>query len=153
MARGALLEGPLPAHGEGLPWPGGVAEDLANTPSRGPAPEAVGAAPVHTWSREPAFSWWLLGDKLFKCEECAKLFSRKESLKQHVSYKHSRNEVGRTRLVGLAWRRSGRSAGQAARREDTVAREEEGRAWGQGWATGLGRRWRGPQGWRLPCGP
>ncbi|KAK2089963.1 hypothetical protein P7K49_032629 [Saguinus oedipus] len=34
------------------------------------------------------------GDKLFKCEECAKLFSRKESLKQHVSYKHSRNEVG-----------------------------------------------------------
>ncbi|KAM8906638.1 PR domain zinc finger protein 15 isoform 3-T3 [Lycaon pictus] len=34
-----------------------------------------------------------LGDKLFKCEECAKLFSRKESLKQHVSYKHSRNEV------------------------------------------------------------
>uniref|UniRef100_A0A8C5VKA0 PR domain zinc finger protein 15 n=1 Tax=Microcebus murinus TaxID=30608 RepID=A0A8C5VKA0_MICMU len=32
-------------------------------------------------------------DKLFKCEECAKLFSRKESLKQHVSYKHSRNEV------------------------------------------------------------
>lgn len=33
------------------------------------------------------------GDKLFKCEECAKLFSRKESLKQHVSYKHSRNEV------------------------------------------------------------
>lgn len=35
-----------------------------------------------------------LGDKLFKCEECAKLFSRKESLKQHVSYKHSRNEVG-----------------------------------------------------------
>ena len=35
-----------------------------------------------------------LGDKLFKCEECAKLFSRKESLTQHVSYKHSRNEVG-----------------------------------------------------------
>lgn len=35
-----------------------------------------------------------LGDKLFKCEECTKLFSRKESLKQHVSYKHSRNEVG-----------------------------------------------------------
>lgn len=35
-----------------------------------------------------------VGDKLFKCEECAKLFSRKESLKQHVSYKHSRNEVG-----------------------------------------------------------
>ncbi|KAM5281000.1 PR domain zinc finger protein 15 isoform 2-T2 [Ctenodactylus gundi] len=31
--------------------------------------------------------------RLFKCEECAKLFSRKESLKQHVSYKHSRNEV------------------------------------------------------------
>ncbi|XP_019521545.1 PREDICTED: PR domain zinc finger protein 15 [Hipposideros armiger] len=33
------------------------------------------------------------GDKLFKCEECTKLFSRKESLKQHVSYKHSRTEV------------------------------------------------------------
>lgn len=60
------------------------------------------------------------------------MFSRKESLKQHVSYKHSRNEVGRTQLVGLACRRSGRSAGQAAGREDAVAREEEGRVWGQG---------------------
>lgn len=40
-----------------------------------------------------------LGDKLFKCEECAKLFSRKESLKQHVSYKHSRNEVGMVLFV------------------------------------------------------
>lgn len=34
------------------------------------------------------------GDKLFKCDECDKLFSRKESLKQHISYKHSKNEVG-----------------------------------------------------------
>lgn len=40
-----------------------------------------------------------LGDKLFKCEECTKLFSRKESLKQHVSYKHSRNEVGEGPLL------------------------------------------------------
>lgn len=33
------------------------------------------------------------GDKLFKCDECDKLFSRKESLKQHISYKHSKNSV------------------------------------------------------------
>lgn len=33
------------------------------------------------------------GDKLFKCDECDKLFSRKESLKQHISYKHSKNAV------------------------------------------------------------
>lgn len=33
------------------------------------------------------------GDKLFKCDECEKMFSRKESLKQHISYKHSKNEV------------------------------------------------------------
>lgn len=33
------------------------------------------------------------GDKLFKCDECDKMFSRKESLKQHISYKHSKNEV------------------------------------------------------------
>ncbi len=33
------------------------------------------------------------GDKLFKCDECDKLFSRKESLKQHISYKHSKNVV------------------------------------------------------------
>ncbi|KAG7282647.1 hypothetical protein CRUP_017573, partial [Coryphaenoides rupestris] len=30
-------------------------------------------------------------DKLYKCDECDKLFSRKESLKQHISYKHSKN--------------------------------------------------------------
>lgn len=35
----------------------------------------------------------LQGDKLFKCDECDKLFSRKESLKQHISYKHSKNMV------------------------------------------------------------
>lgn len=51
----------------------------------------------HAHSHKAAFYWSVpLGDKLFKCEECAKLFSRKESLKQHVSYKHSRNEVGGT---------------------------------------------------------
>ncbi len=33
------------------------------------------------------------GDKCFKCDECDKMFSRKESLKQHISYKHSKNEV------------------------------------------------------------
>ena len=38
----------------------------------------------------------LPGDKLFKCDECDKLFSRKESLKQHISYKHSKNVVGST---------------------------------------------------------
>lgn len=38
----------------------------------------------------------LLGDKLFKCDECDKLFSRKESLKQHISYKHSKNTVSST---------------------------------------------------------
>ncbi|KTF77562.1 hypothetical protein cypCar_00009999, partial [Cyprinus carpio] len=32
------------------------------------------------------------GDKCFKCDECDKMFSRKESLKQHISYKHSKNE-------------------------------------------------------------
>lgn len=36
---------------------------------------------------------WSPGDKLFKCDECDKLFSRKESLKQHISYKHSKNVV------------------------------------------------------------
>lgn len=36
------------------------------------------------------------GDKLFKCDECDKLFSRKESLKQHISYKHSKNAVSKT---------------------------------------------------------
>lgn len=35
----------------------------------------------------------LQGDKLYKCDECDKLFSRKESLKQHISYKHSKNMV------------------------------------------------------------
>lgn len=39
--------------------------------------------------------------KLFKCEECDKLFSRKESLKQHISYKHSKNTVSDTFLSGL----------------------------------------------------
>lgn len=38
----------------------------------------------------------LPGDKLFKCDECDKLFSRKESLKQHISYKHSKNMVSKT---------------------------------------------------------
>lgn len=41
----------------------------------------------------PAKCCFLTGDKLFKCDECDKLFSRKESLKQHISYKHSRNVV------------------------------------------------------------
>lgn len=40
-----------------------------------------------------------LGDKLFKCDECDKMFSRKESLKQHISYKHSKNEVGAPRSL------------------------------------------------------
>jgi len=35
----------------------------------------------------------LTGDKCFKCDECDKMFSRKESLKQHISYKHSKNQV------------------------------------------------------------
>lgn len=38
-------------------------------------------------------SRFIAGDKLFKCDECDKLFSRKESLKQHISYKHSKNIV------------------------------------------------------------
>lgn len=38
----------------------------------------------------------LLGAKLFKCDECDKLFSRKESLKQHISYKHSKDTVSST---------------------------------------------------------
>lgn len=63
----------------------------------------------------------LAGDKLFKCEECAKLFSRKESLKQHVSYKHSRNEVGGTGFWGWRWagvqdQRAGGRAGCGRRR-------------------------------------
>lgn len=40
--------------------------------------------------------YFLSGDKLFKCDECDKLFSRKESLKQHISYKHSKNLVSNT---------------------------------------------------------
>lgn len=38
--------------------------------------------------------------KLFKCEECDKLFSRKESLKQHISYKHSKNAVSNGFISG-----------------------------------------------------
>lgn len=53
-----------------------------------------GAGPRRARRSDGLVTGWPLGDKLFKCEECAKLFSRKESLKQHVSYKHSRNEVG-----------------------------------------------------------
>lgn len=58
-----------------------------------PAPPR-GAGPRRARRSDGLVTGWPLGDKLFKCEECAKLFSRKESLKQHVSYKHSRNEVG-----------------------------------------------------------
>lgn len=43
---------------------------------------------------------WSAGDKLFKCDECDKLFSRKESLKQHISYKHSKNVVSAFRTAG-----------------------------------------------------
>lgn len=46
------------------------------------------------WRSDTLITGWSLGDKLFKCEECAKLFSRRRAWKQHVSYKHSRNEVG-----------------------------------------------------------
>lgn len=59
-----------------------------------------------------------VGDKLFKCEECTKLFSRKESLKQHVSYKHSRNEVG-----GAAGEQAGRGRRVGKR---TRVRTQEG---------------------------
>uniref|UniRef100_A0A8C4X0F8 PR/SET domain 15 n=1 Tax=Eptatretus burgeri TaxID=7764 RepID=A0A8C4X0F8_EPTBU len=34
-----------------------------------------------------------IGAKMFRCEECGKDFTRRESLKQHVSYKHSRAQV------------------------------------------------------------
>ena len=74
------------SHGESLP---------PLRPPRGPgggprrAPRSQWA-----WRSDVLVTGLSLGDKLFKCEECAKLFSRKESLKQHVSYKHSRNEVG-----------------------------------------------------------
>lgn len=49
-----------------------------------------------TYSVKVFFMCILPGDKLFKCDECDKLFSRKESLKQHISYKHSKNVVGNT---------------------------------------------------------
>lgn len=76
--------------------------------SPGPAlPPPPPAAPPAVLSPAPAR---LPGDKLFKCEECAKLFSRKESLKQHVSYKHSRNEVG---AAGQR-RNSGHGSGEGA---------------------------------------
>lgn len=67
-----------------------------------------------------------LGDKLFKCEECTKLFSRKESLKQHVSYKHSRNEVGEGPLLS--------SDGG----EQTLALMKESRGGGSGSRSGPG---------------
>lgn len=44
-------------------------------------------------SSDPFLCALSAGDKLFKCDECDKLFSRKESLKQHISYKHSKNMV------------------------------------------------------------
>lgn len=131
------------SHGESPPQP-------AEEPVRG----CPGPGWVQRWRAQPRYLpralnrliiGWLLGDKLFKCEECAKLFSRKESLKQHVSYKHSRNEVGGTRVLG--WRGAGHRprTGWAAGKEDPVSREEEegeeGRVWVQGWAkTGSGRR-------------
>ena len=93
------------------------------------------------------FIGWLVGDKLFKCEECAKLFSRKESLKQHVSYKHSRNEVGGRGFWD--WQGAGVQGEPAVGR--VGCREEEGV--GAGWAVGRGRRRRGPPGWRVSCGP
>lgn len=46
-------------------------------------------------------SCFITGDKLFKCDECDKLFSRKESLKQHISYKHSKNTVSQTKASGV----------------------------------------------------
>lgn len=45
-------------------------------------------------------SCFITGDKLFKCDECDKLFSRKESLKQHISYKHSKNTVSSAEAPG-----------------------------------------------------
>lgn len=48
------------------------------------------------WIKFNSIESFLPGDKLFKCDECDKLFSRKESLKQHISYKHSKNVVGNT---------------------------------------------------------
>lgn len=44
--------------------------------------------------------FFIAGDKLFKCDECDKLFSRKESLKQHISYKHSKNTVSEAKPSG-----------------------------------------------------
>lgn len=65
-----------------------------------------------------------VGDKLFKCEECAKLFSRKESLKQHVSYKHSRNEVGAATVVLPATGEAGHGPNSPMGREGRGRGEE-----------------------------
>lgn len=106
------------SHGESLPPP---------RPPRGPR----GGPRWAPWSRcawrsDTLITGWSLGDKLFKCEECAKLFSRKESLKQHVSYKHSRNEVGDGgKQRNDDWRVPGKGSGE---------REPEGAEIGRGLA-------------------
>lgn len=84
----------------------------------------------------------LAGDKLFKCEECAKLFSRKESLKQHVSYKHSRNEVGGTGFWG--WRGAGEQDPLAGGRAGCRQEEEAERVWGRSGQWAPGRKRQGP---------
>lgn len=89
-----------------------------------------GRSPGTRLEREPAL-YGPLGDKLFKCEECAKLFSRKESLKQHVSYKHSRNEVRGAREPGPVVEEE-RAAGLLGRKTEPLG---SGRRLG-GWAAG-----------------
>ena len=77
------------------------------------------------------------------------MFSRKESLKQHVSYKHSRNEVRGARalvLVVEVQRAMGRTGCWEGRRGP---RGGGGGAAGWGWG---GRSGEGPLGWRSPCG-
>lgn len=66
--------------------------------SHGLGRSACFQAPGSMWRRGAVLKVAVLsrlvaGDKLFKCDECDKLFSRKESLKQHISYKHSKNVV------------------------------------------------------------
>lgn len=59
---------------------------------------SVGGLVSARWFGLSELSSLIPGDKLFKCDECDKLFSRKESLKQHISYKHSKNTVSQTEV-------------------------------------------------------
>lgn len=125
---------------------GGVAQGL---------PVHVEGQGAHVSGRAAVVDWLVLvgsvGDKLFKCEECAKLFSRKESLKQHVSYKHSRNEVGAATVVLAATGEAGHGPNSPMGREVRVRGEARTTAAEPGGSGHIQVAWPGGSRWPLGC--